>query len=196
VWAVGGSGRADSRPVILHYDGAQWTEFPVPHLGRANVYALFKVWGTSADNVLIVGQRGVVLRWNGQSWTEENTGIDQDLISVWGTGPDQIVAVGGRGNGIVAKWDGSTWTSKSLAPMPGLNGVWMDETDNAWIAGAMGTIARLDLETLEATPDEVDTTLELHAVFGVDGRLITVGGNLLSGATENRFRGMALERGY
>lgn len=194
VWAVGGSGFSSGEPILLHYDGAAWTQHPAPTLTRQNVFAFFKVWGTSADNVLVVGQGGAVIRWNGTEWLEEDAGPRDDLISLWGTGPDNIVAVGGRGNGLAAVWNGSEWRSASLSPLPGLNGVWTDSKDHAWIAGGTGTVGRLNLQTLEVTPDEVDTALELHSIYGVEDRLYTVGGNLLTGASTRKYQGIALER--
>ena len=194
VWAVGGSGFSNSRPQLFHYDGAAFSEAALPTLARQNVFALYKVWGTSRDNVLAVGQEGALVRFNGTEWKEEDAGAQEDLISLWGTGPDHIVAVGGRGNGIAAVWDGSAWTHKSLSPLPGINGVWTDSKDTAWIAGGTGTLGRLDLKTFEVKTEEVDTTLELHSVFGVGGHIYAVGGNLLTGASTKKYQGIALEK--
>ena len=104
------------------------------------------------------------------------------------------MAVGGRGNGIVSVWNGKSWTTKSLSPLPGLNGVWMSSDKFAWVAGGNATLGQLNLETLEVRPDELDTTLDLHSVFGVDGKVYAVGGNLLIGASTGNYQGVALER--
>jgi hypothetical protein len=193
LWAVGGSGRSDGVPTLIHFDGSAWTTVAIPTLQKANVHALFKVWGAGASDVFVVGQRGVVLRFDGASWREELVGASDDLIAVWGTDAQHVFAVGGRGNGIVSRFDGTTWLTRSLAPLPGLNGVFSRSPGVVHAVGITGTIARIDgdsLEVLEETP--WDTLLDLHALFGVEDTLYAVGGSLAS--SKAPFEGIALKR--
>lgn len=192
LWAVGGSGFPEATPTVLHYDGTAWSTQTLPTLIRANVHGLFKVWGSSADNVYVVGQRGVVLHWDGAAWTEELVGATDDLVAVWGTAPDRVLAVGGRSNGIVARWDGSSWRSEPLAPLPGLNGVWTRDGQTFHVGGVRGTLATIDFDSLEWTDESVTDLRDFHAVHGVDGRVTAVGGNLSRGAAP--FEGLAYWR--
>lgn len=192
VWAVGGRGRMEGQQTLLRWDGSTWREVPVPDLERPNVYAFFKVWGTGPDDVWIVGQRGAVLHWDGSALTEHLVGASQDLIALWGTGPDDVVVVGGRSNGVVSLWDGEDWRTESLAPLPGLNGVWMREPGLAHVAGINGTIAELDLETLEHERAEVDTRLDFHAIYGDGEKLTAVGGSLAR--QDSPYEGLAWTR--
>jgi hypothetical protein len=180
VWAVGGTPRIPdaTRPVVIHFDGAAWTEVDLPELMRDAVDSFFKVWGSGPDDVYVVGDKGIVMHWDGAAWEELFVGAADDLVSIWGTGPDDIVAVGGRSNGIVARWDGTEWRSEFLTPLPGMNGVWMREPGVAHIVGLRGTLATLDAETLEVTEQPVDEVRDFHAIFGVDGEVVAVGGNL------------------
>lgn len=193
LWAVGGSGRSDSEATLLHFDGDAWTAVEVPTLERANVFAFFKVFGTSADNAYVVGQRGAVLHWDGQVWTEELVGASDDLVSMWGTGPDNLVAVGGRANGIISIWNGSEWRTESLAPIPGLNGIWMQEPGVVHAVGTFGTLLEIELDSLEVSESSLSTGLDFHAVFSATGTtLVAVGGNLtVPGST---FEGIAFQR--
>ena len=143
LWAVGGRGRAEGQATLLHFDGTEWTAQTIPDLERAGVNALFKVWGTSASNVHVVGQNGAVIRYDGTTWTEELVGASDDLIALWGTGPANIVVVGGRGSGIVSRFDGQNWRTEDLAPLPGLNGVWLNEANRAHVVGTVGTLATI-----------------------------------------------------
>ncbi|HJL14209.1 MAG TPA: hypothetical protein RMH99_01065 [Sandaracinaceae bacterium LLY-WYZ-13_1] len=186
VYAVGGTARGpDGVPTIVHFDGDAWRAVDVT-VETENVAAFFKVWGTGPDDVWVVGDRGVVMHWDGAAWTEEKVARD-DLVSLWGTGPNDIVAVGGRGNGIVAHWDGTEWRSEFAEPLPGLNGVWMREPGVAHIVGLRGTVAVFDAETFEITEltasrtvdgAEVREPLDFHAIHGVGGQVVAVGGNL------------------
>jgi len=193
LWAVGGDGVADAPPVLLHWDGGRWRDEPIPTLQRSGVGAFFKVWGTGADNVYVVGQRGVVLHRVGGAWREELVGVSADLVSVWGTDADHVLAVGGRANAVVARWDGRAWTARTLDYFPGLNGVWMRRPDAAHVVGAQGTSLRIDLASLAVREETVPTALDLHAVFGdASGRLTAVGGSLSS--LSGPFDGVALTR--
>jgi len=185
MWTVGGNALADGDATLLHWDGTDWSVVTPPAVTRANVFAYFKVWGTSAGNVYAVGQRGIVIHYDGASWTEVDTGLtsSQDLISLWGTGPDHLVIVGGRGNGVVVALDGTTWRTRSLSPLPGLNGIWMRNPGVAHVVGIEGTIATLDFATLDYTDVDTGTRTAYHAIFGdSSGRVTAVGGNLLAGA--------------
>lgn len=193
LWAVGGTGDGDASPVLLHGDGSAWTTVAIPTLMRAGAGAFYKVWGTGADNVYVVGQRGVVLHRMGGVWREELAGVSGDLVSIWGTDASHILAVGGRGNALVARWDGHAWTARSLDPLPGLNGVWMRTPDAAHVVGVNGTVIRIDLADLTAVEERAPTALDLHSVFGDRaGRLTAVGGSL--GSTAGPFVGVALTR--
>ncbi len=192
VWAVGGTARAAGGvPTLIHFDGSAWSSVTVPALTPTSVHALFKVWGSSATDVYVVGDSGAVVHYDGSTWEEVLVGAEDDLVAVWGTGPDDVTMVGGRSNGIAAHWNGTEWRTESLSPLPGLNGVWMREPGVAHIVGLRGTIAVFDTASFtyeEALPDEV---LDYHAVFGVDGELFAVGGNL---AVPSGARGMAWRR--
>ncbi|MDP6944888.1 MAG: hypothetical protein QF464_12120, partial [Myxococcota bacterium] len=170
LWAVGGDAFAsdDLRAVILRWDGTSWTEMDAPDpLAVGDLYAWFKVWGSSASDVYIVGQRGAVLHWDGDALTELDVGVDDDLIAVWGTGPDRVAVVGGRNNGVAARWNGTDWVSATLAPMPGLNGIWMREPDRIHVGGNLGSISILDFDSLAVVQEVfLDSDLDVHALHG------------------------------
>jgi len=192
MWTVGGKGQEEGQATILRNQGSGWEQVEIPEIQKDKVYAFFKVWGTSADNVYIVGQRGVMLHWNGSELAEVETGTDEDLISLWGTGPDRIAAVGGRTNGVVARYDGTSWTTTALDLAPGLNGVWMGDPDTIHVAGNMATLLTLDFETLEEREYDINTALDFHAIFGgANGNISAVGGNFR--APNGPFQGIVIQ---
>jgi hypothetical protein len=191
VWAVGGDNNSTNPPFVLHYDGNAWSAVTLPTLVRPGVHALFKVWGSSADDVYAVGQNGVVLHWDGSEFTELFVGVSHDLIGIWGTGPDDVLIVGGRSNAEIVHWDGMQWTKAPASALPGLNGVWMRSPSVAHAVGVAGTSVLIDPTTLATTPESVPTSLELHGVFGdAQGQLIALGANF-----DYPEQGVALIRG-
>lgn len=195
IWAVGGS-VFGGQPTILRYDGTAWSKMAFPTLSKARVNAFFKVWGTGPDNVYVVGQRGVVLHYDGVELRELLVGTTRDLISLWGTGPDRIVIAGGRANGEIVTFDGTEWRNIVVAPNPGLNGIWMRRPDVAHLVGVNGTVLRLDFDSGEVTNESPrEVTTDFHAVYGApDGeRMVAVGGNFQF--VDGPFQGVAYERG-
>jgi photosystem II stability/assembly factor-like uncharacterized protein len=206
VWAVGGGTTppsANAEPTVLRWDGQAWSAVTLPELVPSSATQMFKVWGTSADNVYVVGARGVILRWDGAELVQE---VDRprehtdDYVSLWGTGPDRIVVVGGRSNAQIAAWDGSTWSDVPLPRNPGLNGIWMSEPNLFYTVGVRGIAATVSLSPgssgLDSTVEQQELVpdisgIDLHAVFGTSaGRLIAVGGNFAE--ANGPYRGAAV----
>ncbi len=173
-WAVGGNGIADL-PLLLHFDGVEWSNHPLAPLDSN---ALFKVWGRARDDVWIVGDGGVVLHYDGDAWAPVEHESITDLIGVHGAG-DVVIAVGGRANGRVVQLsvdgvDGETLT------VPGLAGIWVDATGRATIAGDLGTVGTIPSVGAPIELEAPSTTLLLHAVHGFDGGpRWAVGGDLV-----------------
>lgn len=179
VWAVGGDNARTTPPLVLRYDGQNWSEIAIPALVRPRVHAFFKVWAASPHDVWVVGMNGAILGWNGSGFTEYGAGISQDLIGVWGTGPNDVTTVGGRGTAEFAHYDGESWRRAPQTGHPGLNGIWMRRSAVGHAVGVAGTVLRIapsELRVLERA--EVPTGLELHAVFGdTSGQILAFGAN-------------------
>jgi hypothetical protein len=189
LWTVGGDG-VDDDPVMLRWDGAAWAPVALPATDKSG--GLFKIWGTGAEDVTAVGDRGLALHFDGDAWTVQATDDLADLISVWGRGPGEHLAVGGRANGRIARWDGAAWSGITL-PVPGLSGVWMDPGGAATVVGMQGTIGEVGPGGLDLVAQASPTHLLLHAVFGFDGGpRFAVGGNL-AGAPP--YVGVIVQRG-
>jgi len=189
LWTVGGDG-VDDDPVMLRWDGLAWAPVTLPDTGEST--GLFKIWGSDADDVTAVGDRGLALHFDGDAWTTNPTSDLADLISVWGTSPGEHLAVGGRANGRLARWNGTAWAGETFA-VPGLSGVWMDPSGAATVVGMQGTIAELAPGSMELVAQDSPTFLLLHAVFGfADGPRFAVGGSL---AGPPPYAGVIVQRG-
>jgi len=191
IWIVGGE-IDDGDPIILHYDGATVAPYTLnPDENTRGAESLFKVWGIG-DTLFIVGQRGLILTWDGSDWVNSPAGgeADDDFVSLWGTSEDNIVAVGGRSNGRLATWDGSAWTTQQLSGVPGLNAVNMQTDDEAVIGGIYGFTGSFTPSTNVIANDSVLTSLDVHAIWGDgQGTFYAVGGRFY-----DPYEGVALVR--
>jgi len=179
LWAVGGDGFSDA-PLLLRRDGAtaSWASVELPELG-VEAKGLFKVWGTAADDVWIVGDIGATLHYDGSEWTAHPTAGNIDIISLWGSASEGIVAVGGRSSGRIARFDGASW-AETVIDEPGLNGVWVDPAGPVTAVGVQGRILSIVPGTADYSLEPSPTTMVLHSVFGFEaGPRFAVGGSLL-----------------
>jgi len=102
------------RYTILKFDGEKWSRMDAPEVapGKGN---LNSVWGTSGTDVFAVGDDGVILHYDGKTWTETSgrtrtqTGLraTADLYNIYGFSEKQIYAVGRYGT--IRYYDGADW---------------------------------------------------------------------------------------
>jgi hypothetical protein len=55
---------------------------------------LYSVWGSSSDDVFVVGEHGKILQFDGSEWSAMESVSDRDqLLYVWGSGSDDVYAL-------------------------------------------------------------------------------------------------------
>jgi len=86
---------------MWHWDGASWTEFPVP-LSDTIVTG---IWAGATDDVHAVGGEGRAMRWDGVSWTGVPTPTSIALSQLAG-GPGGVFALG---SGVLLELVDGTW---------------------------------------------------------------------------------------
>lgn len=83
--------------------GVRQIHYPEPPLENW----LLSVWGTSETDVWAVGQPGIILHYDGSTWTMDT--VDTDILSaVWGTSPTNVFACGSDGD--IYRYNGSKWS--------------------------------------------------------------------------------------
>jgi hypothetical protein len=196
VYAVGSA--AGRNGFIWHYDGARWAELPLPDSlpldGNRDLPGFYKVWGASAEDVWVVGDRGAVLRGSAARGFRQLASPSADrLFTVHGAG-GQVAMVGGSGNGWALEAQGD-----ALVPItpPGsslLQGVRIADDGALWAVGLGGNIFERDAGEGAWRSVWSDVPVQsLHAVW-VDalGDVWTVGGNVLTSELD---AGVALHYG-
>lgn len=195
-WAVGGSpgkGTAAPNDIVLRWDGAAWAPDPLPGapLGRA----LYKVWGTSSDDLYVVGEAGTIWHRGPSGWELQSdppiaTGT---LFTVHGCGASEVYAVGGQD---VLRSDGQAWTKLDVALTNTVNGVACGAPGEAALVGFGGMKQRLvDGAWIDEFTKEPHG--DLHAVWAEgEGVYWAVGGDFLTKATPGaRRRGLVARYG-
>jgi len=159
VYAVGGPSATDAPgllPVILHYDGVNWTSTVASQ-------KLYGLWGSGVDDIFILGEYGLMLHFNGAEWSEVPHGLTTvSLRDAWGASSDNVLVVGDFGT--VLRYDGLGWSVIPSRTTEELFGVWGSSAINVFAVGRNGTILRYDnipddQDNCPGTynPDQLDT---------------------------------------
>lgn len=177
LWAVGGDPFGELPPAVWRYTGGAWAAFSDPAIDTlAPPSMLYKVHGTAADDLWIVGTGGQVLHWDGTSLSNEDSGTTSNLYTIYAGGSAPI-AVGGFGQSVVLHREGGAWVDRSPAFTAQTNGVYA-RGDTAVGVGSRGSVIRWDGAAWQ--PDAVaPTQMDLHATYvDDDGGVWAVGGAL------------------
>lgn len=177
VWAVGGDDV--SVGVVWHWDGEQWsapTDLPAA-LGDGLAY--FKIWGSSPDDLWIVGEGGAALHRDAKSWERVDIPGGSKLFTVHGRG-DTVLGVGGFFSALIVEL--SPGAASEVTP-PGevlqLNGVHVGPEFSVAV-GNEGSVWRRDpTGAWTADADAPNVPLDYHATYiDPDGGVWAVGGRL------------------
>lgn len=100
------------------------------------------VSGPSATQLYAVGgapDRGVVMQFDGQRWTQAALGVDVPLLNwVHASSVSDVTVVGNRGT--VLRFDGTRWSAQTTPTMEHLWGVWGASANDLWAVGGTGQL--------------------------------------------------------
>ncbi|GAI93072.1 unnamed protein product, partial [marine sediment metagenome] len=149
---------------ITHYDGNSdnvWSEMDVGTLSE-NLYG---VWGTSSLDVYAVGDKGTLLHYDGNAWSQVESSTGNSLEGIWGSQPFDIYAVGSKG-AIVHYLEQGPPTIASVAPNQGIQGTTLIATitgTNFALASEVGFGPRITVNSfvVNYSRDEVTANITI-----------------------------------
>jgi hypothetical protein len=160
VWAVG-------YYASLHWNGTAWLRSDP---ARSD---LFAARGSAANDIWAVGAYGLVVHWDGDTWStaldlprETTNGCSGNgrngSGAIWSNGAKDIWATTETAD--LVHWNGETWSTVPTGANAALTGVWGSGAADAWAVGCGGSIAHWDGSTWSAWPSP--TNSHLYAVAG------------------------------
>jgi len=177
-WAVGGD-EQDNRGVVWRFDGTSWSMPEDLDAMLLDGFVCFKVWGTSQDDLWIVGVGGRMLHRSSSGWENILVPSGRPLFTVHGISGGPIVGVGGFQTGLVVELHDAMLTDVTPAGALQQNGVHVIDATRAIAVGNMGTVWWRSSEGW--APDERAPVLprDYHGAFvDAQGGVWTVGGSL------------------
>jgi hypothetical protein len=175
IWAVGNAGAAGG--VVWHStDGETFTQVPIPDPAPRFV---FKVHGQASNDVWMSCFGGVMMHWDGNQLTHEQTSATASLFSVVTT-PELAVTVGGQGDdGDLLENDGSGWKPAAFQAGSALRGT-AAVGDDVIAVGEDGVVAERSGSSWAAVPQEL-TIFNFHSAWLDDKRGLWAVGGLFDG---------------
>jgi hypothetical protein len=192
VWIVGGV--PDFRAVVLRWNGQELvevTDAPTPP------GTWYKVWGSAADDVYLVGQFGAIAHFDGAGWQVPDlagAGVTREpLFTVSARSRSDVYVVGGQpGQGVAIHFDGRTFSAvasiaDSAALAAGLTGVFAGAGSDVAMTGFGGArlLGRSGVWRDESTDGLGDLDLHgvwfdsLAVVYAAGGHFFAGGGGVL-----------------
>ncbi|MCX6854604.1 MAG: cadherin domain-containing protein, partial [Verrucomicrobia bacterium] len=155
IWMVGthintGNG------MVYRYNGTSWTA----DTSMGTVAGLNDVWGTSASDVWAVGGGGLILRWNGTTWSTSPSGTTQDLLSIWGSSATDVYATSAEGG--IFRFNGTSWTAETSGSIERMNSVFGTSASAVYVAGGSFQVATI----LAGAPPPPNAAPVIRNTFG------------------------------
>lgn len=179
-WAVGGiPGTGGPDDVVLHWDGAAWAPVTLPGapLGRAH----FKVWGTSSNDLFVVGEAGLIWHKKDDLWFIQSDPplAGGNLLTVHGCSATEAYAVGGRD---LLSYDGTTWTKVDKTFGNDVNGIFCGAPQGGHVSlVGMGGLKQRQVDGAWTDDFTKQPHGDLHATWIDDtGAVWAAGGDFIS----------------
>jgi hypothetical protein len=147
VWAFGDGGAA------WKYANGEWTALTSP---TADV--LLAAYSPGEDQVLVAGDAGRVVYWDGERRYDESPGPRENLLAV--SGKDG--AAWAVGDAFLA-FDGELWTETPSTEVRSLYDVWLTDDTKGWAVGTGGRVLELSFGSWQE--GAIDVTTWLHGVW-------------------------------
>ena len=156
---------------VRHFNGQQWDNV---YSRACSFCALFNaIWADPISDAFLVGESGMVLRYDGATWTPQSSGTSATLRAVWGVSKSQVFAVGG--NGTVVHYDGLAWAPQASGTTRELKSISGTSGTDVFAVGTGGTILHYDGSGWSTQSS--GTSQDLNAVWALSASDVFAVGN-------------------
>ena len=121
--------------MLLYWNGTSASAAPSPISDT-----IYGIWGSAANNLWAVADRGRVLHFDGSAWSidaQASALSTTALRAIAGSSDTQIYAVGD--GGVMLRFDGTSWSALDTGTDRSLSALWIDAAGTVVVAGQMGS---------------------------------------------------------
>jgi hypothetical protein len=187
---------------LWRYNGSSWS-----HVPQARYRSFYDVYGSSASNIFAVGADGLIMRYNGTTWSAQRfngtTVVNEPLTApviparrfalraLWGLPSlNFAVAVGDSGTVLYNDGTSTAWTDFSVPTSAALTDVWGTDLSNFYATTSDGRLLRWNGSSVNFVSG-VQAPGALHTVWGTAANNVYVAGD---GGTLYRYNGSSWTR--
>jgi hypothetical protein len=129
---------------VIHWDGNSFIPMPIP----SNVwgpYQMNKIWGSSSNDLYVVGNNGNIAHYNGINWARIMSGTTLPFQDIWGASGDdgerQILAIASNkfstgGKYLVRLFENSAvHMNDAISTAVSLSGIWFVPNSKYYMVG-------------------------------------------------------------
>lgn len=145
---------------IWHSNGATWTKQTLPAAVAANTF-IYSLWGSGPRDVWAVGEAGLILHFDGTTWSKVDSGTTLFLNAIDGTSAGNVWVIGEAG--LVMRWDGLRWQTVPSGTTQELFG--LKVSPEKVIVTSPGTLLEFNLGVPTLSPFQIPTTDALVGVW-------------------------------
>jgi hypothetical protein len=165
--ADAGTGDADApdaeRPLVCSDTSVCETRIPTSDLGEP--LSLRGVWVVSSNDVWTVSAQGLILHYDGTSWTTSHR-ANHALYSVWATASD--VWAGGEQGLLLHRSADGAWKRVEASHVQPIRAIYGTSPSDVWFTGRTGAVDHFD--GLKLTTFSTDVPgLRMTTIFGCPG---------------------------
>jgi photosystem II stability/assembly factor-like uncharacterized protein len=108
--------------------------------------ALRSIWGASRSggspqDIYAIGEGGLILHsQDGTAWTQQNSGVSQELFGIWGASAQDVYIVGDQGLILHSTNSGQSWVTLTSNTTSLLHGIWGSSPDDIYVVGYQSPI--------------------------------------------------------
>lgn len=159
-------------------DPSAWTLMPLTSIDDYH-----GIWGSGPDHIVVVGDGGRIVRWDGSAWATMVSNTSRPFSAVWGDSPSSVFAAVydcalPSGDcytlGEVDRYDGTTWAYLSGSVGRPCTALWGSGPNDVFVVGAFGRISRFNGTSWSEMDSGTDT--HLYGIWGAaSGNVFAVG---------------------
>ncbi|HWR67690.1 MAG TPA: Ig-like domain-containing protein [Desulfomonilia bacterium] len=138
---------------------------------------LYSLWGSWDGDLYAAGENGILISYNGASWSQVSLSNPYDLNALWGTPASQVFSAGDLGK--IYFNDGlGRWYLFTTPVITDLYGLWGSSASDVYAVGALGKILFFNGSSWQDVSPSTTSGIDLYCIWGADEDHLWAGGTL------------------
>ncbi len=174
---------------LINWNGNQYNPVPIPW----GPYWMNKIWGTSDNDLYVVGDNGNIAHHQNGNWSLEESGTTVDLLDIWGGSDGTLWSCGytsnysttvllrNAGSGWVKVYEGDGLDLNNGYHIGLIGGVWSANDHRVYLMDNVGVFLQRNSNQLNLENEIINFTHFSYDIDGTDDNNIFICGDWFVG---------------